>query len=529
MNRRHSAFSIFALLYITAVCLEMSEDWENPGFTLLFLVVAAGIIITGITRVKFLVFLIAATAYFLIVQFPEVANHVNFIIYCNVMMMVALAYPRIRRRENVTDAEYFEMISPLLRVSLVLLYFIAGFHKLNADYFNSRVSCANSMLGRVISMMRTEVFGLPAGTILLAVCLFVLYRLLRAGRFGAPASRMFSILVVIFASSLVCSVLVILLPPYFGRIIDFETIGLTTGVLTISWELIGSLLLVIPKLQAVLVPFSLVIHAVLAMVGFVDFGALALSLLFAFVPPSYYQVLRRHANLRLRRFSVNRADAYFAINIVGAAYSGFSAHLHPLADEVLLTGALFDLALIVAVWPILLTWFSSSPRPPWNGVPLLNGKAPKFLYVFPLMLALIGATSYVGLRTAGNFSMFSNLRTEGKRSNHLLLRSNPLKIWNFQEDIVRITEIDQTVGKPIHHFKQLQTGYQLPVVEFRKWIYTWTQAGLVVPLTFEYRGETYSTKDVTSDPAWRTDRRTWAMVLMDFRVIQPEGPNGCRW
>ena len=35
--------------------------------------------------------------------------------------------------------------------------------------------------------------------------------------------------------------------------------------------------------------------------------------------------------------------------------------------------------------------------------------------------------------------------------------------------------------------------------------------------------------NIVTDPVWRTPERTWAMRLMDFRMIQPEGPNRCRW
>ena len=190
---------------------------------------------------------------------------------------------------------------------------------------------------------------------------------------------------------------------------------------------------------------------------------------------------------------------------------------------------LFNLAVLIFIWPILATIFSPSPRPIWGGVPVFDRKMPMFLYIFPVILLLFGMSSYVGLRTAGNFSMFSNLRTEGNGSNHLLLRNNPIKIWAYQEDVVRIIEIDDEHGAVIHHYGRFRRGYELPVVEFRKWIYVWTQAGFEVPLTFEYREKIYSTKDIVKDPVWRTDERTWEMVLMDFRAIQPDGPNQCKW
>jgi hypothetical protein len=152
------------------------------------------------------------------------------------------------------------------------------------------------------------------------------------------------------------------------------------------------------------------------------------------------------------------------------------------------------------------------------------------MLVFLVFLFLFGMTSYLGLRTAGNFSMFSNLRTEGNLSNHLLLGNNPLKVWGYQEDTVRVIKIDNDSGEVIHHYdERLERRDKLPVIKFRKWIYEWTQAGYEVPLKFEYRGKIYSTKDIVKDPVWRTDERTWEMMLMDFRIIQTKGPNQCRW
>ncbi len=142
-----SPFSIFAVLYMTAVFLEMAEGWEDPVFTIVFLVVIGIIVLTRVTRIKFTFFLIFATAYFLIFSFPDVANHVNLILFCNIIMMVAMVHSFVRNRGFATDDDYFEMIRPVLRATLILVYFLAGFHKLNRDFFNPEVSCAGGMLG----------------------------------------------------------------------------------------------------------------------------------------------------------------------------------------------------------------------------------------------------------------------------------------------------------------------------------------------------------------------------------------------
>lgn len=76
---------------------------------------------------------------------------------------------------------------------------------------------------------------------------------------------------------------------------------------------------------------------------------------------------------------------------------------------------------------------------------MLSASMPKFMAVFLIGLCCFGLMPYLGLRTAGTFSMFSNLRTEGPRSNHLLLATNPLKRWGYQEDVVWILNLSPEV------------------------------------------------------------------------------------
>ena len=90
-------FSTFGLLYMTALFLELAERWTFPAFTLVTLLLVALFLWTGITRVTFLIFLVVTTSHFLLVQFPDVANHVNVAIYCNVLMVAAIVYSSAER------------------------------------------------------------------------------------------------------------------------------------------------------------------------------------------------------------------------------------------------------------------------------------------------------------------------------------------------------------------------------------------------------------------------------------------------
>jgi hypothetical protein len=291
-------------------------------------------------------------------------------------------------------------------------------------------------------------------------------------------------------------------------------------VVIILWEVIGGPLLAFPRVQLPLLAFSWLMHSTLALIGFVDFAAFAFWLLFNFVPRSYLNLLNDRLRVPALGLSIHRAHLYFAICILCGIVSGLHHRL--------LAGIVFNVAALAFIWPLLSALAAPPPKPMWAGVPLSNRMTPRWMFIFPVILLLHGMTSYLGLRTAGNFSMFSNLRTEGPASNHFLLSSNPLKLWSYQEDAVSFIDIDDRRARIGFQYQRLN-GNQLPVVEFRKLIYAWTRAGLTIPMTFEYRGKIHSTEDIANDPVWRTNTRDWEMVLMDFRSIQPSGPNRCRW
>ena len=137
-----SSFSIFTVLYMTAFLLEMVEKWKYPSFTLIFLGLVTLLVCTRMTRLKFLFFLVITTAYFLIFRFPDVANHVNLILYLNSVLIIGMIYVWTRRPDLTTDDDYYNLMRPTLRASLVIVYFWAGFHKLNTDFLNPQVSCA---------------------------------------------------------------------------------------------------------------------------------------------------------------------------------------------------------------------------------------------------------------------------------------------------------------------------------------------------------------------------------------------------
>jgi len=512
-------FATFATLYLMALYLEPAERWLYPVFTGVLLALTAAVLLVGLTRRTLPILLVPATIHPLLTQFPDVANHVNVEIACNVMLLVAIGYSLAHRDRFPTDDDCFELVRPVLQVTMIAVYVLAGFAKLNTDFLNPAVSCVADMMSdlRAVAGTRVPLLHLPAGPFLIAGLGLIAAALVTArgtGRAVRPVTRAGTFGLIVAPGVLTLG----LAPDAPARAAAIAI--LTMSCIVILWEFVGGMLLTVPRFQGPLLAFCWMMHATLSFIGFVHFGALAFAMLFTFVPAQYMDLMTSDARVPLLNRTVPRAYVFFAVAAMAGIISGL--------DERLPSAILFNLATLVMLWPVLRSVAAQAPRPSWPGTPIGNRLTPVWLYALPVLLVLHGFTGYLGLRTAGNFTMFSNLRTEGAGSNHLLLRGNPLKLWGYQEDAIHFTALDKRLSPPSYQGQSLEEQ-NLPVVEFRKWIYRWTQAGAVVPMSFVYRGQVYTTPNIVTDPVWRTPEQTWAMRLMDFRLIQPEGPNRCRW
>ncbi|MEL6160845.1 MAG: hypothetical protein AAFQ40_07225 [Cyanobacteria bacterium J06623_5] len=540
-----SYFSIFSILYMMAFLCEMAENWRHPWFALASLILICPLIVTKATRLKFFLFLVTSTAYVLLFRFPEVANHVNVILLINFSLIAGILYSWLR--PTWTDDDYYRLMQPCLRLSMAIIYCFTGFHKLNRDFFHPQVSCIEEFFSQFVWLLeKSNVYLVPTVLILVGAI-----ALLHIKLFGNPLKQLTRpVQILILAAVSLTSVVL-------GRLIGIGYDALPTRYLAliivlvaavvIIWEMVGGLMLLVPKTQGVMIAFSLAMHASFALIGFVDFSALAVAVLFTFVPIGYLKVLDDKAYITLAGIRFHRVYAYVGILLVSFFLAAVHYKVYPILGPKILTalfisGMFFNVAAVVFYWPIL-SMLCSRQRLPWEGVPLFTSTptlSPSRLAtnsltttkVFALFFAGIvffwGFKPYLGLRTAGTFSMFSNLRTEGEVSNHLLLSSNPLKVWGYQEDVVEVLEIDDETARLGHKYRPLK-GYILPTVEFRKLIYKWTKANYTVPITFVHGEQTYSTQDIVNDPTWKTPQRNWESYLMDFRIIQPGGANQCRW
>jgi hypothetical protein len=517
--------AIFATFYVVALWLEMAENWETPWATFLGLILLVGVIASGIDRIKFWIFVVLNTLYTLYFHFPDVANHVNLIVFCNLFIVVVAVYSWLFPERFSQPEAYYKAIASPVRLSLIAVYFWAGFHKLNTDFFSPQFSCSNSMFLGIIEMLTSTIFGIPVVLFLGAIAFIFVKNVIPQNVWHQVLQNRRKILVASIVSLILITGILIYLN---SRDLVFPLFILATSIVVLIWELVGGIALFIPKWQLAMFLFSLFMHLVLSPIGFVDFGSLAFALWLTFIPSNYYSYLSQSVRIPLINLRLNRILLYVVINIIGGLISGIYYLAYPKFNINAIAGILFIISVLIVIAPLIKNILISPNS--WGGVAVIDRQMPKFMYVFIALLFLYAATPYLGLRTAGNFSMFSNLRTEGVTSNHLLLGSNPLKIWNYQEDVVKVIEIDDKKAEIGHKYRPLK-NHSIPVVEFKKLIYQWTKARYRIPLTFEYNNRIYTTTDIVNEPQWRTSQRNWEMFLMDFRVIQPDNgePNYCRW
>ena len=504
---------------MTALLLDVADAWPLPLATAAMVPLLLFAAWRGATRWSFVTFLLVSTGYILW-RFPDVANHVNLQLYVNAALLIALSVPA-RWLDHSGAMDRFNVIRPVVQVAAVLTYVLAGFHKLNRDFFNPDVSCARPFLEGFLVVAGSPIILMAALAAIIIAADAAWHRMP-----ARPGSR--RILAAALAAAALLGAATFLLPSelLWDRLRQsdrFLISGMAGAV--VAWELGGGLLLAVPRFQFPVVAFSWIMHAAFSFVGFIDFGATALALLLAFLPDHYFALLDR-APLRVGGRALRRIHLYVFLNLLTVVLTPIP-FVKAFLDHHIFQGLIHNGTTLILIWPIIHELATRRLGLAWRGFSIAAALRRPALLAFALLLLFHGLSGYLGMRTAGNFSMFSNLRTEGARSNHLLLGDNPLKIWSYQEDVVKILRLDQNIW--IGHNSGPLEGNALPIVEFRKLVHLWTKANMTVPITFSYRGTVHTSSDIVRDPVWAAHERSWAMRLMDFRIIQEDGPNRCRW
>src|SRR5436190_5113427 len=310
--------------------------------------------------------------------------------------------------------------------------------------------------------------------------------------------------------------------------------------LTLASEAAIIALLLWPRFTHVGAVLGLVFHTGLAWASFFDFATVIFAM---------YLFFFSWESLEGRLQAIPRwAVPCFLLSF--AALAAVSFYFHGwLGDPALIAGETYSLRAdtliclfwMLMVWPLLLPVFARAGQGDgrWTGVGLA--------WAVPLIALLNGVTPYLGLKTVANYSMFSNLRTEGGRTNHLLVPPGLFSLAGYQEDLARVSSLNRRAPPSWPWWVRLAGGdrwvrrnsrwahaalnTRVPFAELRRTLQVWRELGFTsVSVGYERAGKFRFVEDAFADPELMRPMPFWERKLMAFRAVDDDGfESSCRW
>ncbi len=179
------------------------------------------------------------------------------------------------------------------------------------------------------------------------------------------------------------------------------------------------------------------------------------------------------------------------------------------------SGIIFSIGFVLFYYQYLLDFKPTTIRIPKKQLMISSIATITFISIWALK-------TYVGLGNVANLTMFSNLNTEKNHSNHYLINTKYTKIFDFEEDNLKIISLEDTLK-----YKKLE-GYNLPIVEFNYNVKKWSAyyKDLDLKATVVYKNDTIVINDLKNS---EFNTQKWYHKYLFFRKIQIEGETDCFW
>ena len=376
------------------------------------------------------------------------SNHALFAAFVNLALLASIALLALKKRHLTIDRrDLFKVLAPAVRLAVLLLYFFAVFHKLNADWFDPEVSC-----GRVF--------------------------------YAAQRSRL----------------------PFLP---DSTTIDLAAIYLAIGIEATIPLLLAFRRTRHAGILVGMIFHWLLGFnphSPFYNFSAMLVAVFALFAAPELVaDSADRLGRRRVQLFSWGLASIFAGCALIGQRRFN---QVIDLPHFMILFWAAYG-AVLLAVFGLLLQRWNPAPQDPARFFALPQ----PVLALLPIVVVLNGLMPYLGLKTTATWAMFSNLRTEGGRSNHWLVPAS-VQMFDYQRDLVRVTQSSDRYLKTLANREEL-----LPYFEIRR--------RPDASISYIRAGVEHTFRKVSDDPAFRRALPILPAAFMVFRPVDPVGKQGC--
>jgi len=301
-------------------------------------------------------------------------------------------------------------------------------------------------------------------------------------------------------------------------------------------------LLLWPRATHVGALLGLVFHTGLAWASFFDFATVVFAAyLFFFSWDALEERMKAIPRWAVPCF----LGAFVTLSAISFWFHGVRQSAVVMAGEELSLRAdtLICLCWMAMVWPLLLPLFAR--RGEWREDRRWSGA--RAAWAIPAVALLNGATPYLGLKTVANYSMFSNLRTEAGRTNHLIVPAGRFALAGYQDDVARVGFLSRTPPDRWPLWVRIAGGERwvrrnsrwvadlpdarVPFTELQRTLQLWRDIGFSrVSLGYERRGQWRVIADAFADAELMQPLPLWQRKLMAFRAIDEDGSeSSCRW
>lgn len=458
-------FKLFAMLWAIASLFHMAHSSVfDSAFNFALLTLASLYVIFRPSMGGFL-FMIGLQFFDAFYRMPFTTNHWIFTAFVNLSIFHCLVYLIIRERSfQINSGLLFKTFAPVVKIELIILYFFAVFHKLNAGFFADG-SCATDLL-----------------------------RAQNVDQF-------------------------IELSPGFYRL---------NAYLTIFIESLIPLLLCFRKTRSIGILVGLFFHCVLSYSSynaFYDFSSMVFAVYFLFAAPTLSLRISDHMAKMKTKMIRTLSPSKFTLTRLFLLIAGFIVGLMVIY---ILTKKLDDFKSVhlYFFWTLYsLTYFylfvaneyfrETKSHTEESDVPRFS-VASWTLLLIPALVFLNGLSPYFGLKTENSYAMFSNLKTEDGSSNHFIMPAS-LQVFDYQKDVVDIVRSsDPNLQKLANaNLSMVWFEFQNYLHEHRPAEVTYTRNGKV---------HVYRKADKSTYPS---KNNYVAAKLMKFRAFNKEGAQPC--
>ena len=249
-----------------------------------------------------------------------------------------------------------------------------------------------------------------------------------------------------------------------------------------------------------------------------DFTLTVYMLLYLFTPNSFEETIRE----RMNGFQLDAPDVYallaslvgpaILLSLIGLIALSLQSPLSDVAPQWVRMRWLVAMCIVVGVGGLLSIGLFSSQRRESTCHWLPRWSLP---YVVLVLAILNGLSPYLGYKTQGSFTMFSNLRTEHGHWNHLLMPRSMRVIDQYQDRLVRIVASDDVV------LNDLYVEQDLLATEFE--VRRRAMKNPSLSITVKRGNQEVAIGSISQDPVLGAPLSVLARKLLVFRPVTPDG------